>query len=130
MKTAFASFALVLAFSACGTVNVLQPDGGRDRTSCAKDLTTMAVKVVDSNGVAVEGATVTATNAGLALTRTGTTDANGVTTEINQDIGQGTVTVKATLGSLSSASRTCTWTCSDQCLCAVEPKTLTLTLNP
>lgn len=132
MKTALltVSSALLLALCACGTVNKLQPDGGRDRGSCATDFTTLAVKVVDAQGQPVEGVEVTGTNAGLNLSQTGTTDGSGNTLAVNQDIGQGTVMVKATLGSRVTETRSCTWTCSDQCLCEVEPQTLTLTLSP
>ena len=124
------SSGLLFALCACGTVNTLQTDGGRDRISCANDFTSMAVKVLDDKALPVEGATVTATNAGSLATQTGTTDVNGNTIAVNQEIGQGTISVVATLGLRTTQTKNATWTCSNDCLCAVEPKTLTLTLSP
>jgi hypothetical protein len=132
MKTAFVlvSSGLLFSLCACGTVNTLQADGGRDRLSCAKDFTAMAVKVQDAKGLPVADVTVTATNSGTQVTQTGQTDLNGNTTSVNQDIGQGTISVTAALGARSTETKNATWTCSDQCLCVVQPKTLTLTLSP
>ncbi|MHB8872583.1 MAG: carboxypeptidase-like regulatory domain-containing protein [Myxococcaceae bacterium] len=131
MKTALLTVSsALLALCACGTVNKLQPDGGRDRGTCETGFTTLSVKVVDAQGLPVEGAQVTGTNAGLNLAQSGLTDGSGNTFAVNQDIGQGTVTVKAALGSRVTESKSCTWTCSDQCQCAVQPQALTLTLSP
>ncbi len=130
MKTALVVASGTLALCACGTVNKLEPDGGRDRGACTAEFASMAVHVVDAAGAPVDGATVTARNAGLGLSQTGTTNSAGNTTAVNQDIGQGTVTVTASLGTRVSDTQQCTWTCSDQCLCAVQPVALTLTLGP
>jgi hypothetical protein len=49
---------------------------------------------------------------------------------LSQDVGQGTVTVTATHQTKVSELKHSTWTCSDECLCSVEPRSLTLTLSP
>ncbi|HYO59454.1 carboxypeptidase regulatory-like domain-containing protein [Archangium sp.] len=108
-------------------------DGGlrvnRQGNPCTENLVTLRVEVVDARGTAVRDATVTATHVDTGHTITGTTGDRGVTTAVNEDIGEGTVRLTATSGSKVSAPAEVTWTC-DECHCHPEPATVRLQLNP
>ena len=96
---------------------------------CTENLVTLRVEVVDAQGAAVRDATVTASNVDTGRTITGTTGDRGVTTAVNEDIGQGTVRLVATAGSKVSAPAEVTWTC-DECHCHPEPASVQLQLHP
>jgi hypothetical protein len=108
-------------------------DGGvrvnRQGDPCVEDLITLRVEVVDAHGTAVRDATVTAIHADTGRTITGTTSERGVTTAVNEEIGSGIVTVRATAGSKVSPPADVTWTC-DGCNCNPDPSTVRLQLNP
>ncbi|PTL77547.1 carboxypeptidase regulatory-like domain-containing protein [Vitiosangium sp. GDMCC 1.1324] len=87
------------------------------------------MEVVDAAGTAVRDATVTATNVGTGHTITSITGERGVTTAVNEDIGEGTVRLTATAGSKVSAPSEVTWTC-DGCHCHPEPDEVKLQLHP
>lgn len=128
MKLSFCiGVAVALSTVGCGG-DSSSTDGGSGRV-CTDSFTVLSVKVVDSKDVAVSGATVTAKNQASGKTLAGTTNTNGVTTAIGQDIGAGTVTVSAALGSSASAPSQVTWTCGE-CQCIAQPPSLTLKLTP
>lgn len=132
MKTVLSLIALsslCLAAFGCGVPQSVQPDGGRDRIVCTNEFVYITVKVMDAQGNPVEGATVSATNAGIGKTSTATTNSSGVTTAIGEDIGPGTATIQATSGSKVSNTQTVNWVCGE-CHCTAEPNAITLTLNP
>jgi hypothetical protein len=112
---------------------LLSCDGGvrvnRQGNPCVEDLVTLRVEVVDARGDAVRDATVTATHVDTGRTITSTTSERGVTTAVNEELGAGTVRVRATAGSKVSAPAEVTWTC-DECHCHPEPSTVRLQLNP
>ncbi|MET0405569.1 MAG: carboxypeptidase-like regulatory domain-containing protein [Cystobacter sp.] len=98
--------------------------------SCAENLVTLRVEVVDARGAAVDDAVVTATNADTGHSITGTTSERGVTTAVNEDIGAGRVWLTAVAGSKSSDSAVeVNWTCDD-CHCHPQPGTIQLRLRP
>lgn len=113
---------------ACGQPSLTQPDGGRSRAQCTNEPASIVVKVEDSAGLPVEGATVTATNPGTGESITGTTNGQGTTQAVNQEIGPGTVHVRATLGSRQSDTRQVNWVCGE-CLCTADPSSLVLELG-
>lgn len=124
-------FVLVLAATLWGCApetNVL-PDGGHMRLSCNTERAYISIKVVDSLGAAVESASVTATNIGSGEVLTATTNSNGVTTAVGEEIGPGTIRVKATLSGKISSTQEALFTCGE-CGCLGEPNNLTLVLNP
>jgi hypothetical protein len=127
-KTVLAALAL-LCF-ACGASKSSElPDGGQGRQVCSTEFATLVVKVVDEQGQPVEGATVTAKNVGTGKTVTGTTNGQGSTSSVNQDIGTGTVRLSATANGLASQPAQVEFSCGE-CNCTVEPKSVTLKLSP
>jgi hypothetical protein len=116
----------VLVLSACGNVTYL-PDGGRARQVCAGARGSVPVKVVNSNGDAIEGVTVTATHSGTGTVTTGKTDVNGNTDIVNSDLGDGVIHVVANLPPKSAAQEV-NLTCGE-CICTAYPATVTLTLQ-
>ncbi|MFL5355219.1 carboxypeptidase-like regulatory domain-containing protein [Archangium sp.] len=108
-------------------------DGGvrvqRQGDPCTDSLVTLRVEVLDAQGATVKDATVTATNVDTGHTITSTTSDRGVTTAVNEDIGEGTVRLTATAGSKVSAPAEVHWTCDD-CHCHPEPATVQLQLHP
>ena len=128
MKNAWTA-PLLLCLLACGPRTVLQPDGGQGPFTCTVELVSMTVKVVDAAGAPVEGAMVTATNVVSQKTITAQTNASGTTTAVTEDLGQGTATVRATLGGKVTDQKNVTWTCGN-CHCNPDPGLVTLTLSP
>lgn len=125
MRSLTLLFVSVLS-AGCGVPSLL-PDGGRPRFTCgANSFNALVVTVKESNGALVADATVTGTVGGSSKTQSGTTNANGVTTALNEDLGVGQVTVVATQGGRQSSPGQAMWTC-DECDCTVTPKALTLT---
>jgi hypothetical protein len=119
-----------LLLAGCGERSVLHPDGGHDPVNCQPgDAHTITVKVVDPNGAPIEGATVTATNQGQTRQVTAQTNGQGVTTAIDESIGPGTVTLKASLDTRVSDVKQVSWTCGE-CHCTPDPTSVTLTLGP
>ncbi|HEX8822477.1 MAG TPA: carboxypeptidase-like regulatory domain-containing protein [Archangium sp.] len=116
-----------------GLVPLASCDGGlrvnRQGDPCVGDLITLRVEVVDAQGRPVKDATVTATHVASEVSITGTTNDRGVTTAVNEELGEGTVRVMATSGSKVSPPAQVTWTC-DGCNCNPEPSTVQLQLNP
>lgn len=96
---------------------------------CTESLVTLRVEVVDAQGATVRDATVTASNVDTGRTITSTTGDRGVTTAVNEDIGEGRVRLVATAGSKVSAAAEVTWTC-DECHCHPEPASVQLQLHP
>jgi hypothetical protein len=96
---------------------------------CTENLVTLRVEVVDAQGATVKDATVTATNVDTGHTITSTTSERGVTTAVNEDIGEGTVRLTATAGSKVSEPAEVHWTC-DECHCHPDPETVQLQLHP
>ncbi|AKJ05590.1 hypothetical protein [Archangium gephyra] len=101
----------------------------RQGDPCTEKLITLRVEVVNAQGTPVEDALVTATHVVTGRTITGTTGDRGVTTAVNEDIGEGTVRLTAVAGSKVSAPAEVAWTC-DECHCHPEPTTVQLQLNP
>ncbi|KFA92371.1 hypothetical protein Q664_15945 [Archangium violaceum Cb vi76] len=87
------------------------------------------MEVVNAQGTPVSDAIVTATHVVTGRTITGTTGDRGVTTAVNEDIGEGPVRLTATAGSKVSAPAEVAWTC-DECHCHPEPSSVQLQLNP
>ena len=116
-----------------GLAPLVSCDGGlrvnRQGDPCTEKLITLRVEVVNAQGAPVEDAVVTATHVGTGRTITGTTGDRGVTTAVNEDIGEGTVRLTATAGSKVSAPAEVAWTC-DECHCHPDPDTVQLQLNP
>ncbi|MFY0530141.1 carboxypeptidase regulatory-like domain-containing protein [Archangium gephyra] len=116
-----------------GLTPLVSCDGGvrvnRQGDPCTEKLITLRVEVVNAQGTPVEDAIVTATHVATGRTITGTTGDRGVTTAVNEDIGEGTVRLTATAGSKVSAPAEVAWTC-DECHCHPEPSTVQLQLNP
>ena len=108
-------------------------DGGvrvqRQGDPCTDSLVTLRVEVLNAQGATVKDATVTATNVDTGHTITSITSDRGVTTAVNEDIGEGTVRLTATAGSKVSAPAEVHWTCDD-CHCHPEPSTVQLQLHP
>ncbi len=86
----------------------------------------MSISVVDATAKPVNGAKVTATNLGSGSVISLTTNGSGVAT-LTEEIGPGTVHVKAELNGKTSSTGQSEWTCAE-CDCAVNPSSLTLTL--
>jgi hypothetical protein len=116
-----------------GLVPLASCDGGlrvnRQGNPCVEDLITLRVEVVDAQGREVKDATVTATHVASGRTITGITNERGITTSVNENIGEGMVRVMATAGSKVTAPTEVAWTC-DECHCTPEPSTVRLQLNP
>jgi hypothetical protein len=116
-----------------GLVPLASCDGGlrvnRQGNPCTENLVTLRVEVVDAQGREVKDATVTATHVDSGRTITATTNDRGITTSVNEDIGEGTVRVSAIAGSKVTAPAEVAWTC-DECHCHPEPSTVRLQLNP
>lgn len=116
-----------------GLIPLVSCDGGvrvnRQGDPCTEKLITLRVEVVNAQGTPVRDALVTATHVDTGRTITGTTGDRGVTTAVNEDIGEGTVRLTATAGSKVSTPAEVAWTC-DECHCHPEPTTVQLQLNP
>jgi hypothetical protein len=116
-----------------GLVPLVSCDGGlrvnRQGDPCTEKLITLRVEVVNAEGTPVPDALVTATHVVTGRTIIGTTGDRGVTTAVNEDIGEGKVRLSATAGSKVSAPAEVAWTC-DECHCHPEPSTVQLQLNP
>jgi hypothetical protein len=113
---------------ACGQPSLTQPDGGRARANCPNETTAIVVKVVDASDAPVEGATVTATNPTRGESITATTGGDGTTRGITEEIGPGTVNLRATLGARQSELRQVNWVCGE-CFCTAEPASVVLKLS-
>lgn len=116
---------LALLASCDGGVRANHPQGDL----CTELLVTLRVEVVDAQGNAVPNATVTATNEDTGHTITSTTDGEGITRAVNEDLGAGTVRLSAIAGPKVSSTAEVTWTC-DECHCHPEPATVQLQLHP
>lgn len=116
-----------VAFS-CGTTYRTLPDGGRERVDCKLDESSLGVKVVDANGAAVEGATVTAVNAGTGQQTSGTTNGAGATHSVDGTLGAGTAVVTASKGQQKSDPVSVQFTCGE-CGCSVQPASVVITLH-
>ncbi len=116
-----------------GLVPLVSCDGGlrvnRQGDPCTEKLITLRVEVVNAEGTPVPDALVTATHVVTGRTIIGTTGDRGVTTAVNEDIGEGKVRLSATAGSKVSAPAEVAWTC-DECHCHPEPSTVRLQLHP
>jgi hypothetical protein len=123
-----AIFLPVLLTLSCGTSYRTLPDGGRERVDCTLDQAAVAVKVVDSLGAPVEGATVEATNPGSGKATSGLTNGAGTTDSVNSTLGAGTVVITATKDQQKSAPANAQFTCGN-CGCSVQPSQLVLTLH-
>lgn len=120
---------LSLCCFACGGKVQSLPDGGRDPQSCSPtDTAVLAVKVVNAQSQAVEGATVTAKNVGSGKTVSATTNNQGGTSSVTDSIGTGTVRLSATSGTQVSQTAQVEFICGD-CACTVDPKSVTLQLQ-
>jgi hypothetical protein len=120
-------------FLLLGLAPLVACDGGlrvdRQGNPCAENLVTLRVEVVDAREQPVQDATVTATNKDTGRTITGTTSERGITTAVNEDIGQGIVRLVATAGPKVSSPAEVTWTC-DECHCQPDPTSVRLQLHP
>jgi hypothetical protein len=125
-KTLLVGLAL-FCFGCGGKVQSL-PDGGRDRANCTTEVATLAVKVVNAQAEGVGGATVTAKNVGSGKTVTATTNAQGATSAVTEELGTGTVRLSASSGALLSQTAQVEFVCGD-CACTVDPKSVTLQLQ-
>ncbi|OJT23638.1 hypothetical protein BO221_16710 [Archangium sp. Cb G35] len=116
-----------------GLAPLVSCDGGlrvnRQGDPCTEKLITLRVEVVNAQGTPVPDAIVTATHVVTGRTITGTTGDRGVTTAVNEDIGEGPVRLTATAGSKVSTPAEVAWTC-DECHCHPEPTSVQLQLNP
>ena len=119
---------LVLGLAACER-SIIGPDGGHEPIQCDPNQATfMVVKVVDATGAPVDAATVRATNQALNRESVAQTNAQGTTNAIGEEVGQGTVTLRAEKGSQVSNVQQVQWTCGE-CHCTVDPGSVTLTLQ-
>jgi hypothetical protein len=116
---------LALLAACDGGLRVITPRGD----PCTESLVTLRVEVVDAQGGAVSGAIVTATNTDTGRSITSTTGERGVTTAVNEDIGEGRVRLTALAGSKVSEPAEVSWTC-DECHCHPEPSSVQLQLHP
>lgn len=116
-----------------GLAPLVSCDGGvrvdRQGDSCTEILVTLRVEVVDARGSPVREALVTATHLATGRSITGTTGERGVTTAVNENLGEGLVRLTATAGSKVSTPAEVAWTC-DECHCHPEPTSVRLQLNP
>jgi hypothetical protein len=130
---------VALALFSCGQATTLLPDGGRTRQVCTEEAVPVVVRVLQRNGEPAEGATVTATNLGSGKQLTATTRSDGVTTAItlsppdddghsHEDIGPGSVLIRATQGTRVSGGQQVNGVCGE-CHCSLEPNVITLTLS-
>jgi len=127
MRLGLATLTLFLS-AACGRSNVL-PDGGRVLENCSIGANVVVVTVLDAQGAPVAGATVTAVNSASGHTVSATTNGSGITTGIDESVGEGTSLVTATSGSRTSNAGEVVWTC-DPCHCTPSPAQLTVSLGP
>jgi len=118
---------IVFAF-ACGQRETVHPDGGRDRNVCTQQPATIIVRVLEPSGAPVEGATVTATNLGTGRQLTATTNGQGVTSAIDEEVGPGTVVIRASKENRASGASNVNFVCG-VCSCSGEPNFISLTLN-
>lgn len=118
---------LVFAVCACGAPTLL-PDGGRPDYGCHQQTAKVSVKVVDTGGNSVSGATVTAINVGSGAMGSYTTDGNGVTLGVTDSYAPGVVRMQATSSGRQSPDYDVTFTC-DSCTCTVSPNAVTLTVQ-
>jgi hypothetical protein len=115
--------------AACGGGGVPAPPDDEHLGCTEVEETYLPVKVLDPNGVPVEGATVTAKNVATGATIVGTTNAQGTTTSIGQSLGSGTIEVIAQSGSKVSPRGQATFSCGE-CGCTFDPTSITLHLPP
>jgi len=119
----------LLALSACDNTATELPDGGgRTNLGCSKQTAGVSVKVVDTGGNTVSGASVTAINIGSGATGSYVTNGDGITTGITDSFAPGTVRIQASSSGRSSPDFDVTFTC-DTCTCTVQPNTVTLTVQ-
>jgi hypothetical protein len=118
---------LVFAVSGCGAPTLL-PDGGRPVYGCHQQTAKVSVKVVDTGGNSVSGATVTAINVGSGAMGSYTTDGSGVTTGITDSYAPGVVRIQASSSGRQSPDFDVNFTC-DTCTCTVSPIAVTLTVE-
>jgi hypothetical protein len=118
---------LLLMVTGCGAPTLL-PDGGRPRYGCQSQTARISVKVVDTGGNSVSGATVTAINVGSGASGSYTTDGSGVTTGITDSYAPGVVRIQASSSGRTSPDFDVTFNC-DTCTCTVTPNTVTLTVQ-
>ncbi|MCI0572441.1 MAG: carboxypeptidase-like regulatory domain-containing protein [Myxococcaceae bacterium] len=114
----------VLLLAACG--GTVAPDPGTEEPlDCQAAYGWATVKVEDALGAPVAGATVEAMHVDTRYTQAGTTNAQGVTTAVTQDIGAGTVRVRAFHGTRESDTAQLEFICGE-CSCTAEPRSITL----
>jgi hypothetical protein len=118
---------LVPLLFACGTPAYL-PDGGRPRQVCESTLTVIPVHAVDSSGVPLDGATITAKNQSTGTMQTGTTNGNGDTAAITDELGRGQIEITAEAGALKTKAGFLVEIACDSCDCTAMPGSATVTL--
>jgi hypothetical protein len=119
---------LVLAVLGCGTQPYL-PDGGRPRVVCTSSLTVIPVKTIDITGKPVDAATVTAVNQSSGKSQTGTTNGNGDTAAITDELGVGQVSITAQAGALATQMSFLVQIACDECDCTAIPASATVILQ-
>jgi hypothetical protein len=112
---------------ACGTPAYL-PDGGRPRQVCESTLTVIPVHAVDAMGAPLGNATITATNQSTGAVQTGTTNGNGDTAAITDELGRGQIEITAEAGALKTKQGFLVEIACDSCDCTAMPGFATVTL--
>ena len=113
---------------ACGTPAYL-PDGGRPRQVCESTLTVIPVHAVDAAGVPIDQATITATNRSSGMVQTGTTNGNGDTAAITDELGRGQIEITAEAGALKTKTGFLVDIACDSCDCTAMPGSATVVLQ-
>jgi hypothetical protein len=118
----------VVLLTGCGTSAYL-PDGGRNQLGCSNSLTVIPVHTQDVNGMPVGGATVTARNTSTGAVQTGTTNGDGNTAAITDEIGRGQIEITAQSGALSTQSSFIVQIACGNCDCTAIPGAATVVLQ-
>ncbi|MBE2250958.1 MAG: hypothetical protein IAE78_15580 [Myxococcus sp.] len=130
MRLALILLAVSVALLGCFDPGNVDPDGGRIRVNCDTFSTAWPVQVTDLSGMAAVGADVTAINdTDMSKKSTGKTDARGIALVDGKVVGDGPVTVTATLNGLSTRPGRFTFTPSECAGSIVEPRDLRLQLQ-
>jgi hypothetical protein len=118
----------VFVLAGCGTPTYL-PDGGRTQYGCTHSLTVIPVHAQDINGMPVGGATVTARNASTGAMQTGTTNGDGNTAAITDEIGRGQIEITATSGALATQKAFIVQIACGNCDCTAIPGAASVVLQ-